>query len=774
MKNANYTMKYRQGGFSIGEVLIGILVFAVGMLALGALQTSLTRAQAEAHNRAVASGIAERIIERSMGFSDLGNADGTPTAGAFTYVEITPANIINQIVAAGGTAVGANSVRVEIPVGGVQYTITPTVTDYYFNNEVTPAAFTTAAPTGAEYSDFKQLDVQVTWTGADFGGDGRLGSGVVNLGSVISSVTSPTSTKVQNSSNTALLPPIEYTPGANPDIVSLNLGSSRFKESTLPEPRINKDKGETTWDVVTYATNANNQSSFLRREEFRAVSCACEFAGTDTRPEPVYWAGDVYLLGDSVESKVTGVNVDSRGQSTINSRLCDRCCENHHDKVGSNGAGYRRYRPFDDDYAASGNHKHYNVDRDGNLFEVLEVAGNEYLEACRMVRVNGFWQVAQDLRDEQRFIVPGDWLDDDAELQTYSNYIVGSGGDATRDGAVELFFDEISRTTSGYPASMPCWANLPGCAAGLSGPIYSPGYNAARDAGKFPSWVGVQNPNGSDQLRSRGLYIDFMHPDLQDLMKCLEGNTDFDNLPCKVSGTPGVGVAVVDLFETANSPEIMPFFEVQLTSLTPWSSVSPIEVSNDPIGSRNFSRGLATTNGLGNGEAMVRFRQGNLGLLDVTAHLPEINATSGNEVAPVLTASLDVRGVDGSGDGGGGGDPMGTVISGSVSALDLAYKYSLGSVSAESAEGCSINSGAWTCTVADFAATPAPTFTVELINTDAASVATYYLCDLSNELTITNTSTVAGTTSATIALSVGSNPPASLIQNLQVRATSCT
>jgi hypothetical protein len=258
-----------------------------------------------------------------------------------------------------------------------------------------------------------------------------------------------------------------------------------------------------------------------------------------------------------------------------------------------------------------------------------------------------------------------------------------------------------------------------------------------------------------------------MHPDLRALMKCMEGDTEFDNLTCKVDGTPGVGVAVLDRFETANSLEIMPFFEVQLTSLSPWSSVSPIEVTNDPIGSRNFSRGLATTSGLGNGEAMVQFRQGNLGLLDVTGHLPE-------SVASMLTASMDVRGVDGQGDGGGGGDPTGTRISGSVSAFDPTFKYSLGSLSAESAEGCSINSGAWTCTVADFAATPAPTFTVQLINTDVTPLATYYLCDLSNELTILNTSAELGVTTAIISLSVGAAQPASLIQNLQVRATTCS
>mgnify|MGYP000485318227 CR=1 FL=1 len=48
------------------------------------------------------------------------------------------------------------------------------------------------------------------------------------------------------------------------------------------------------------------------------------------------------------------------------------------------------------EYNAAGNHKHYRIDPGtGALVEASE--GETYLESCRMVRVDGFWQVAQDI-----------------------------------------------------------------------------------------------------------------------------------------------------------------------------------------------------------------------------------------------------------------------------------------------------------------------------------------------------------------------------------------
>ena len=48
-----------------------------------------------------------------------------------------------------------------------------------------------------------------------------------------------------------------------------------------------------------------------------------------------------------------------------------------------------------------------------------------YMEACRMVRKDGFWRVAQDLRQEGLNLFPEDYLDNTTEVGAYSDYITG-------------------------------------------------------------------------------------------------------------------------------------------------------------------------------------------------------------------------------------------------------------------------------------------------------------------------------------------------------------
>ena len=62
MKNTN-ARKRNSSGFTLIEVLIGILIFAVGMMALAKLQGNLARNSGDANARTVATNIAEEIIE---------------------------------------------------------------------------------------------------------------------------------------------------------------------------------------------------------------------------------------------------------------------------------------------------------------------------------------------------------------------------------------------------------------------------------------------------------------------------------------------------------------------------------------------------------------------------------------------------------------------------------------------------------------------------------------------------------------------------------------
>ena len=73
MKHYTYSSMYRfrQSGYSILEVVIAIVIFAIGMLALASFQGALTRSTAEAKVRTEAVSIAEEVIEAQKCPEDL-------------------------------------------------------------------------------------------------------------------------------------------------------------------------------------------------------------------------------------------------------------------------------------------------------------------------------------------------------------------------------------------------------------------------------------------------------------------------------------------------------------------------------------------------------------------------------------------------------------------------------------------------------------------------------------------------------------------------------
>ena len=96
--------------------------------------------------------------------------------------------------------------------------------------------------------------------------------------------------------------------------------------------------------------------------------------------------------------------------------------------------------------------------------------------------------------------------------------------------------------------------------------------------GIFLGNVGITVP-----AMSRGIYVDYMTVDLVKKIKCLEANDT------------GLYSDYCDLLKDPTWLEIMPFFDVDVTSLANWNRGSPaITVSNSPISdidSASFSRG---------------------------------------------------------------------------------------------------------------------------------------------------------------------------------------
>jgi type IV pilus modification protein PilV len=572
----SHARKRSHSGYTLIEVLVGITIFALGMMALAHLQTNLARNSTDSNARTVAINLAEELVESARTFSQI-DSDGTHAA-------------YNDIV---------TSLDQTYDRAGNSYNVDTVVTDYY-NVDGT---FTTTAPTGAAKSDMKRVEITVSWnSGQEFQIDaanqttGRLGSGSITVRDVISSMTSPSGGKVAlgTTGTDSYSPPVDYNPGQNPDIVSIELGQNKFKESTTPLPDVIRadELVETRFDVVTYSQN-DAGATFLRREEFRAVSCECTLhipnADGGGGLRPTVWNGNDYTEGEFV-AKPYGTSANNQ-----QSEFCNICCRDHHD--GGTGAndvagdpGRSEYNPFRDSLgyydgsygSLAGDHKHYKRDNQGN-WVLAQSDGDMYLEACRLVRKNGFFRVAQDLRQEGLNSFPASYLDDTSEVNEYSDYVTD---------AVSAYEADMG-ATDGYEASPPTLT----APADMPTPVVFP-------ASTYGNATQMSADLTEQQLRSRGIYIDYMSDELRTRINCLDMGGD----------GPGCDVPAV-----TTALEIIPFYDVQLTWLARWNETptnNPIDVTNEAVANNNaHSRGMATLgSGFGYSTINAATHSGNLGL----------------------------------------------------------------------------------------------------------------------------------------------------------------
>jgi len=596
-----------EAGFTLLEVLIGIIIFAMGMLALAQLQGNLSKNSADANARTVAANIAEETIESWRTFSQV-TASADPDVDAF-----------NNIVSGEST----------LQRGGIDYTLTSEVTDYYYNRAT--GGFQTNKPdTRIVNADLKRVELTVSWGNSSFQVDGSnatdgLGTGSVTLVDLISSFTTNSGAKVVlNSYGDGLYsPPVDYNPGENPDIISIELGDNKFKESTTPLPDVIRtdELVETRFDVVTYSQD-DEGATFLRREEFRTVSCECTLrlpqAAGEGGLRPTIWEGYEYTEAEWV-AKPYGENANN-----IQSQFCDLCCRDHHDGgIGENDEplsdpGRSLYNPFRSaetyyqEGALAGDHKHYRRDRQGNLI-LAAGDGDRYLEACRMVRKNGFFRIAQDLRQEGLNAFPADYLDEEAEVAEYSGYVTGA--------------------VSAYEAAMGAFAQYEGNPPLLTQPEdMVPALVFPASTPENPSEMATGGVE-EQQLRSRGIYIDYMSDALREKINCLDLN--FGSEACE---TPGV----------TTSLEIIPFYDVQLTWLARWNETPinfPIDVTNQAIADNNaHSRGVATLEaGFGPSEISSDVHSGNLGLTGTDPIDPWYADEEESYILHALAVDFDVR-----------------------------------------------------------------------------------------------------------------------------------
>lgn len=157
-------------GFSLLDVIIAICIFSIGVLAMAQYQTSLVRSNTDARLRTIASNIAEEAIETQRRFVRL---DHDPMGLDFAYSDIADATSTRNL-------------------GGVTFTVSQTVTPYYWSQAT--QQFETTPVASKPHSDFKLLEVSVTWqnplqfqTGNKTNRLATLGGGNASISSIISS-----------------------------------------------------------------------------------------------------------------------------------------------------------------------------------------------------------------------------------------------------------------------------------------------------------------------------------------------------------------------------------------------------------------------------------------------------------------------------------------------------------------------------------------------------------------------------------------------------------
>jgi len=624
-----------QPGFSLIEVLIAILIFAGSMMALAHFQGSLTRVVSDSNMRTVAANMAEELFEQQRGF---GLLETDPDGLVAAY-----ADIVN---------LSGSKNR-----GGFTYDVAQTVSDYYYN----PATktFSTVNDTSAVHSAFKHVSIGVAWNNLpEFQISesqttaGRLGSNIVQFSGIISSATTQGDSQLLTQSTGHEKPLVDFTPGVNPDVISLSLGDNKFKESTVPQPDVIRqgELVESRFDVITYSQN-DSGALFVRREQFASVSCDCTLRGPPGTSgsggrRPTIWAGDEYMEGHYIDKPY------GESANVLQSPLCVSCCQDHHDGGSSAeddaDTAVNVYNPFrsDEDYHASGtfggDHKHYERTRTGELI-LAEIDGDHYVEACRLVRKDGFFKIAQDFRQEDLNVFPEDFLDEAAEITTYSDYVTTAAND----------YEDA--TFPDYELFPPCIGGPSPC---VEAPVFGAAYPSPLVAGEFPSWttlpLGIET---EQQLRSRGVYIDYLSYDLRTVIDCLRAGGDAE--------TCHTGNVELNRTGSINLLEIIPFFDVQLTWLYRWNetpTTTPVDPTNEALEDANtHSRGLASRSSLGCATVESLGHGGNIGFTDTAA-------TDPNYYSDLTSATISAQSLGLSGEGGcePGGDPTGPFLTGTL------------------------------------------------------------------------------------------------------------
>jgi type IV pilus modification protein PilV len=375
---------HRSSGFSLLEVLIAVVILAAGLLALASLQGSLTRSSAEAKVRArVAAMLSARMEDlRSNGYEAL--VDGTITTTSTT-------DACND----GDATDWIDCTRVQAGLGSL--TSVQTVVSWSGTS-----SFTAAVPADPNEAQFRRVSLSAAWGDSSAGNHQLLIASDISPLGLSNSLIPPTEDEDSGGGG----PIVRTTNPATAGVIPIALGNGDSTAASNPRPEV-LSKGSktsvvgTTFNVLTYSPSGSS-AIIQKRFENQLIKCSCQYGAGSSLPEiyqtaqwPAIWTGDRYeLYKTSPITAAPGQSLTPRsgapGAGTTQSALCQECCRDHHQTTTTGVAQFDPER----------NDTHIKYDENTSTGALVPrdstASGVTYVDACRVIRVDGFWRTAAD------------------------------------------------------------------------------------------------------------------------------------------------------------------------------------------------------------------------------------------------------------------------------------------------------------------------------------------------------------------------------------------
>ncbi|WP_116475054.1 prepilin-type N-terminal cleavage/methylation domain-containing protein [Zobellella maritima] len=563
----------RQAGFGLVEVVIAFIVVAVTAGSLLQLNKVYLEYSRDGRSREVALRLAESKLDELRHFND---------------------KLGYQNISGGSQTTVSN---------GVTYNLGWTVTDYGWDTINTK--WTTPLPSGTT-SGKKEVAVTVDWSDNGEPQSFTLSS-VVSPQQLYSGLSGGGGGGALNFGLGLGGPKVAHSPGTIPNVIPISLGDGLTQETSRPLPKLAQQGGSDSLRVA-FKTNAyDNGSKTSQVQDITTVSCNCKLDDATSASLP----SQRIALGGLSYWTLGGTAVKSTGKpKSSQDPLCVRCCKNHFDgDLNEFGHWY--------DVIKRSNtppHGHY---KDGVSLATLK--NTEYLEACRMVRINGFYEMANDWNLVAFNIFDASIFADSAVLSAYQSYVKEVVTDYIR-GQVKAGSNYTNQT--------------------YSTPVSFSTYLTSKGIAPLSTDMLLVAP-GPDQLIARGIYVDIVSPEYRQYLKdeVMGGNPD---------ATP------------ENLLKFVPFYDVNLTLLANWTSndSSNTSVTNEPVQTivdssqqyyGTYSRGLI--NALKEGSLATitaTIRRSNSGITSFkplsTDEITDVKSSSLNVSVQVLTGKVSITG----------------------------------------------------------------------------------------------------------------------------------